>query len=109
MALPEFTRLTFKHEPGKAYAPSNATEFDLFYSQVCETCTKDDDGHCPIIMHSMVFEITDEQYPKEWVINNNGNPTCTGYLDKDDVDASKSLASYRCKETTDLFNTNEDD
>ena len=96
----EFER-GFKGEPGKPYQPCNGTEFEFFYNSVCASCIKDDHDNCSIIAYSMAFSIGDEEYPKEWVYNKNGNATCTAYQDAEGESAS--AASYRCDKTEDLF------
>ena len=88
----------YNQDPGEAYEPSNATEFDAFYTAICASCRKDDNEDCQIIMYAMGTSIGDENYPSEWIINKNGNPTCSAFEGLD-----SALPGYRCDKTEDLF------
>ncbi len=71
----------------KPYRPSNGTEGMWFMSQFCERChydqkyqrTQDGKYGCKIIMLTHVYNIDDPEYPKEWVQDEAGNPTCTKF------------------------------
>ena len=63
------------------YRPSNGTEGDYFISKYCMNCVHcdpDPEGQtqCEIIMLTMIYDVTDEDYPNEWVYVD-GKPTCT--------------------------------
>ena len=78
---------------GKPYKPSNGTEGDLFIGVMCFGCARDTEEGCSIVLHMMAGE-----QRKEWVIGDDGQPTCTGYRDP------KSRPSTpRCRETSDMF------
>ena len=63
---------------GKPYRPSNGTEGEMFMAEFCDRCSKCDVG-CQIIVASMAFEKDDPEYPKEWVFDSEGCPTCTAF------------------------------
>lgn len=45
----------------------------------CVFCDPDPNGErqCEILADSMVFDVNDEEYPKEWIYGDDGKPTCT--------------------------------
>lgn len=49
------------------YRPSNGTEGAEFLAKWCERCLHDDVGFCPILDRTLIHEIGDPAYPKEWV------------------------------------------
>lgn len=59
------------------YRPSNGTEGDVFQGRFCERCTKAET--CDIPARSMAFDVTDAEYPREWVRDKAGNGTCTAF------------------------------
>lgn len=70
----------------RPYRPSNGTEGDAFMGAWCARCERDaarrrdpdnNDG-CRIIVLSMALKISDAEYPKEWVRDENG-PQCTAF------------------------------
>lgn len=71
----------------KSYRPANGTEGMVFMEIYCERCERDaryretDDGEdgCPIVAASMLYDIGEEGYPKEWVYGADGRPTCTAF------------------------------
>jgi len=65
----------------KPYRPSNGTEGDMFQKKFCEKCVYDDyeNGPCDILGDSMAFDLDDKEYPKEWIHDKNGCPTCTKF------------------------------
>ena len=67
---------------GKSYRPSNGTEGDLFMAEFCDRCSKC--KGCEIIGAAMLFEKDHEEYPKEWVYDAEGCPTCTAFEKKGD-------------------------
>jgi hypothetical protein len=89
----------------KPYRPSNGTEGDYFQDQWCAGCARDaafradpDSGDgCPIVAATMIFNINEEEYPKEWIEDNNGgNARCTAFT-------TDPLKPVRCDKTADLF------
>jgi hypothetical protein len=89
----------------KSYRPSNGTEGEEFECQWCARCTHDatfredpDSGDgCPIISAAQIFNPGDEEYPKEWIEDDDGsNPRCTAFT----TEPSKPV---RCDRTIDLF------
>ncbi len=61
----------------KKYRPSNGTEGMMFMDRFCDRCKRDakyrrtQDGadSCPIAGATMAYDVDDEKYPKEWVVN----------------------------------------
>lgn len=68
----------------KKYQPSNGSEGMWFTDKYCMNCfhcdpDPDGDKQCVILCNSMCYTIKDEEYPKEWIYNEEGKPTCTAY------------------------------
>ena len=64
----------------KKYQPSNGTEGMYFTEKFCEQCLYEhipSEKFCDIVVLTMGLNINDKEYPKEWVYNENNNPTCT--------------------------------
>lgn len=73
-----------KSEAGKKYRPSNGTEGELFQEAFCHKCKKDNfDGEggesCRILLETFAWDVEDEDYPGEWIIATDGQPTCTAF------------------------------
>jgi hypothetical protein len=75
-------------QAGKPYRPANGTEGMMFENQFCDFCTKQPhpEGHeisdawsCQIWMDVMTYDLGDPEYPKEWIRDTKGYPTCTAY------------------------------
>lgn len=70
----------------KIYQPTNGTEGMCFQEHYCERCRKDDIENkilCDIIARACSFDVTDKEYPKEWVCDDDGsNPRCTAFDDE---------------------------
>lgn len=69
---------------GEPYQPSNGTEGDMFMCQYCYNCERDNlndygEGGCEIIVMTMGFSPGDDEYPKEWIYDQDGRPTCTAF------------------------------
>jgi len=70
-----------------SYRPSNGSEGCYFAELFCDQCAHekqthtgdDNDRACEIIMLSMCFDQNDPEYPKEWIYDNDGHPTCTKF------------------------------
>jgi len=68
------------NQSGKPYRPANGTEGDMFQESYCDKCSKySPEEGCDILLNTMVYEIGDSDYPKEWKFDENGHPTCTAY------------------------------
>jgi len=81
-----------KERAGESYRPSNGTEGEIFMSAFCSKCKHDNldpktySGGCEIIGLTMAFDTNDAEYPREWIIDSDGQPTCTAFeLEKADA------------------------
>ncbi|WP_370171821.1 hypothetical protein [Sphingobium abikonense] len=63
----------------RAYRPANGSEGADFIGRWCGRCTRDDDGRCSIVAASMIFQLTDSEYPSEWRTNGASGPHCTAF------------------------------
>ena len=78
----------FPQSAGKPFRPSNGTEGMIFTEHFCENCMfekfmhsqNDDDATCEIFTATMVFDVNDKEYPKEWVYDEEGWPVCTKWV-----------------------------
>lgn len=65
------------------YRPSNGTEGEIFYEDWCVNCHREAAGRlCKILAATMIFDIGERGYPKEWVRDVGewpGNPRCTAF------------------------------
>ncbi len=74
-----------KNHSGKSYQPSNGTEGEIFMKQFCQNCQRDNldpetcEGGCDILVRTMAFNVDDDEYPSEWIIGTDGQPTCTAF------------------------------
>lgn len=86
-----FLRMLDAVEGIEAYQPSNGTEGEIFMSRWCHRCAKDSldpdtgDGGCEIISDNMCFDVSDEEYRREWRCGPDGAPICTAFEAKTDV------------------------
>jgi len=72
----------------KKYRPSNGTEGMGFIESFCENCihekfmhtNSDDDLKCEILSNSMLYDLSDPEYPSEWTYDALGKPCCTKYV-----------------------------
>lgn len=70
---------------GKSFYPSNGTEGMIFTDSFCDQCLhekfthtqNENDASCNILMRTMVYSPKDTEYPREWIYNAEGWPTCT--------------------------------
>lgn len=75
-------------EPGSSYRPSNGTEGMFFTGKFCDNCIHEKFSHtgnmgdlcCDILSNTMCFDQSDPEYPKEWIYDENGKPTCTAHV-----------------------------
>jgi hypothetical protein len=73
----------------KKYRPSNGSEGDWFMESFCIKCKheyylrtgKDNARQCKILDATMMLNIDNPQYPKEWTYDDNDNPICTKFND----------------------------
>ena len=80
----------------RKYRPSNGTAGMIFCEKFCENCIHGkyehtgviEDTPCEILTASFMCDIDDPIYPKEWVYDSEGKPTCTAFVkwdwDQDD-------------------------
>lgn len=92
------------------YRPSSGTEGMAFAEVWCMHCTRDramregepieecdDDELCPIIAATALYDVDDQKYPVEWIIDATG-PRCTAF-----VPVGEKIPPPRCENTIDLF------
>jgi hypothetical protein len=79
--------LKFPEQAGQSYQPSNGTEGEYFMEDFCYQCLHDQDPDkgCVLIMLSIFRKPGDPDYPKEWIYNQDGEPTCTKFYRKEAV------------------------
>ena len=75
----------------KPYRPSNGSEGDSFQAAFCERCVHDkaaragryEDG-CLILARALFLRREDPNYPKEWVVDDDGrsNPRCLAFREE---------------------------
>lgn len=83
---------------GEPYMPSNATEFDCFYSRWCHKCANDDPDvgdNCEIIGNAMFCE-----QPTEWTYRQ-GQAHCSAFVPFEA--GSHPKPEPRCPHTLELF------
>ena len=96
---------------GKPYRPSTGTEGAAFDEAWCANCERDkayrDGGPdadpaiaCRIIADTFVYAVSDPRYPKEWVYDRDGCPSCTAYTED-------PKCPVRCDKTIDMFENRE--
>jgi Cu2+-containing amine oxidase len=68
-----------------AYRPSNGTEGAWFRREFCEKCKNNDfeSALCEILIASMIYQVEDDEYPKEWIRHEDGGVECTAFNAKD--------------------------
>jgi hypothetical protein len=91
---------------GRPYRPGSGTEGMAFDDHWCAQCTRDvafresdnSDGElgCKILSATFVYDADDPNYPKEWVYDRDGTPTCTAFT----TDPKQPV---RCDKTPDMF------
>lgn len=92
---------------GNRYKPSNGSEgmwFENEYCMNCLNCDPDPNGkkQCQILFRAFWYDIDDNEYPVEWVYDENDKPMCTEYVkwdwgndgDPDDPDNPKAPVPY---------------
>lgn len=66
-------------KPGESYQPSNGTEGTCFHEEFCFQCERDRDGNCQILADSFRRQ-DDPKFPREWVYDEKGWPTCKAFV-----------------------------
>lgn len=73
----------------KPYQPSNGTEGIAFIEEYCMDCIKDNEENeifCPILTKTFVSDVNDDDYPKEWICDDDGkNPRCTAFTTEEEL------------------------
>ncbi len=67
----------------KPYRPSNGTEGAYFEEQFCDRCEKEGGEHgphCKIHFDALMLSISDPEFPKEWVEDDNRDVRCTAFV-----------------------------
>lgn len=59
------------------YRPANGTDGMIFMDKFCSNCCRK--TRCNIMDNSMIFDKKDKQYPKQLVLDESGNGTCTNF------------------------------
>lgn len=93
------------------YRPCNGMEGEVFFDHWCSQCARDramrdgdpveecdDTQLCQIIADTFAYSEDDPRYPKEWVINDAGQPCCTAF-----IEAGQPVPEPHCEHTSDLF------
>ncbi|KZL27030.1 hypothetical protein PsWM33_01114 [Pseudovibrio sp. WM33] len=70
-----------KPRAGELWRPSNGVEGDLFEERLCACCTKSGPNgkSCSISLAAFFHDVDHPNYPKEWVISEKGQPSCTAH------------------------------
>lgn len=71
----------------RPYRPSNGTEGMGFVECYCSNCIHEkfmhtnnhNDKKCDIFSRTLMHSIDEPEYPKEWIYDEEGKPTCTSY------------------------------
>ena len=68
----------------KLYAPANSAEGMHFCQTFCDHCANKDDSPegCQILTKALLFDVDHYEYPKEWIYNDHGKPTCSAFRNK---------------------------
>jgi hypothetical protein len=66
-------------EAAKPYRPSSGSEGEMFRAAFCDRCVHDVNSDCGILLRTLVHLPDDEEYPKEWTHDAEGEPTCTKF------------------------------
>lgn len=92
------------------YRPGTGTEGVWFFCRFCAKCKRDaeyqrtrngDDG-CKIAADVLCFPVDHPSYPKEWVYDETGLPTCAAFVHVDEP-----YYTSRCTRTVDMFQGSE--
>lgn len=80
---------------GTPYRPANAAEGEIFILMHCGHCARR--PRCTIPNYAAIFEIGEPDYPKQWVHDDEGQPSCSAF------EMRRPPETARCPETLDLF------
>lgn len=79
----------------KLYRPSNGSEGMYFTSEFCDRCMFDDgvsqygeEKACTLLLNSLMYGVNDPEYPREWIVDEDGHGICTKFI----LDGSKEAA-----------------
>jgi len=87
----------------KPYRPSNGTEGEGFIGIWCAACARDVGHNCSILARTLMHDVDDPEYPKEWVEDNIG-PRCTAFVPLSALtDRAKRAWESRRKTMRDAF------
>ncbi len=69
----------------RKYCPSNGSEGEGFietYCMHCKFCDPDPNGEtqCLVLYNSLSYDVDDEEYPVEWILDDKDQPTCTKHV-----------------------------
>lgn len=81
------------------YRPSNGTEGEIFYDNWCVRCHREAGASkCRIYGRSMMYNIGDKGYPKEWIRDVGpwpGNPRCTAFEEPHPIVRHRTIKDKR--------------
>ncbi len=66
------------------YKPSNGTEGMVFETRFCDRCKKGG-GDCLIFANALIYEITEDEYPAEWIMDEGDyqSARCTAFTERE--------------------------
>ncbi|MEH6474458.1 MAG: hypothetical protein V7727_02160 [Sneathiella sp.] len=68
----------------KKYRPSNGSEGDWFFGTYCQHCVREaGNKNCSIFGRTLFHGIEEKEYPSEWRYDEDDNPICTAFNDRD--------------------------
>lgn len=85
--FPDELAEAYSKSSGKLYRPSNGSEGELFRGWFCDRCKRDIDGDCPIYVQTLIHNTDEPEYPREWIIGEDGQPQCMAFEVIDDTEA----------------------
>jgi hypothetical protein len=96
---------------GEKWRPSNGSDGDVFMSMNCHKCAfgefirqgmyfddAEENERCEIVGKTFLCDVYDDEYPSEWQIGKDGQPTCTAFHPE-----GIPIPPERCKHTVDMF------
>ncbi len=79
----------FKDCAGELFRPPNGTDGMIFSEAFCEQCIHErwihhqdenrEKDKCEIWSNVLIFDVSDNEYPPEWIFNEEGWPVCTNW------------------------------
>ena len=82
----------FPDSAGQPFRPANGTEGEIFEEAFCMRCQKDAEWYeeernpCGIHSDALIFGVGATEFPKEWIFDQDGWPTCTAFQEKNNPD-----------------------